>query len=323
MNDKDAYIELCKEEPNISIYNQSWWLDAVCGKENWDVLLKKDGTTITAAMPIYIKRKAGLMYVTQPDFTQHLGIWFRYPNTNSESKRISYENETINYFLDEVEKKKVVFYYQAQSPQLRNILAFIWRGYKENIFYTYRINDISNVDEVFRCFEHNKRKNINKAKKSGGIIQFDISAETFYKFHKACLEKQGKTISYSQEIFERMYSAAYTHNCGRTIAFVNNGNVECALFNIWDNNWGYDLISAIDPDYKSNGGPDLLVYTMIEFLSSRVKGYDFEGSMIKGVEESFRRFGATQTIGFGLSKIYTNNPIIRMAILMKQLWVKR
>ena len=31
MNSKERYIEFCKNNPNICIYDQPWWLDAVCG----------------------------------------------------------------------------------------------------------------------------------------------------------------------------------------------------------------------------------------------------------------------------------------------------
>ena len=56
---------------------------------------------------------------------------------------------------------------------------------------------------------------------------------------------------------------------------------------------------------------------MIEFLSDKVPGYDFEGSMIEGVEESFRHFGATQTPYFSIHKTYTKNPLLRAVIAGK------
>ena len=105
---------------------------------------------------------------------------------------------------------------------------------------------------------------------------------------------------------------------GRTIYAVGeDGEILCALFNLWDAEWGYDLISAIDPQKRHTGAPDLLVWSMLEYLSDKVKGYDFEGSMIQGVEESFRHFGGTQTPYFAIYKTYTKNPLLRMAIQRK------
>ena len=56
---------------------------------------------------------------------------------------------------------------------------------------------------------------------------------------------------------------------------------------------------------------------MLEYLSDKVCGYDFEGSMIEGVEESFRHFGAAQTPYFTIRKTYTKNPLLRAAINQK------
>ena len=43
MTDKDSYRELCRLEPSISVFMQAFWMDAVCGEANWDVLLHRDG----------------------------------------------------------------------------------------------------------------------------------------------------------------------------------------------------------------------------------------------------------------------------------------
>ena len=34
-------------------------MDAVCGEDNWDVLIVEKGGEIVASMPIYIKKKFG------------------------------------------------------------------------------------------------------------------------------------------------------------------------------------------------------------------------------------------------------------------------
>ncbi|MCI8420511.1 MAG: GNAT family N-acetyltransferase [Oscillospiraceae bacterium] len=318
MTNKEKYSELCKENSTISVYDQPWWLDAVCGKDNWEVVLYEKNGTILGAMPCYIKSKFGLKYITQPQFTQHNGVWIRYPDNQIEAKRISYEKEVIGSLLEEIEKMPIYCYLQAHSPKLTNWLPFYWRGYKQTTYYTYRLPDIHDTEVVFKNFQPNKRKNINKARKAGYTIKFDLADENFYKHHKKSLKKQGVDIQYSFDIFQQIYHAAYENKSGRTIyAEDENGTLLCALFNLWDRKWGYDLISAIDPDTRKSGVPDLLVYTMLEYLSDKVIGYDFEGSMIPGVEESFRHFGAIQTPYFLINKIYTKNYLIKKIVEKK------
>ena len=58
MTEKEAYHEFCRAEPSISVFMQAFWMDAVCGKPNWDVLLHRDGDgKIDAAWPYYFIRK--------------------------------------------------------------------------------------------------------------------------------------------------------------------------------------------------------------------------------------------------------------------------
>ena len=317
MNNKEAYIELCELENSICIYDQPWWLDVICGSENWDVVIYEKNGNILGALPYYFKSKYGIKYISQPMFTQHNGIWIKYKDNMVESKKISYEKEVVYALLSEIEGKGFAFYQQAQSPSLRNWLPFYWKGYNDSTRYTYRLNDISDPMALFSGFQSNKRKNIKKAIKAGYEVKFDISAKDFYELHKRSLEKQGKTIFYSFELFEKMVTTAYKHNSGRTAYIDCEGEMMCALFNLWDQQFGYNLISAINPETRNTGAPDLLVYSMIQFCSNKVKGYDFEGSMIEGVEESFRHFGATQTPYFFIYKCYTNNPIIKWAINRK------
>ncbi len=131
------------------------------------------------------------------------------------------------------------------------------------------------------------------------------------------LRQQGATIGYSFEVFRRMYDAAYANNAGRTIYAIDaEGNLHGALFNIWSGNVAYDLISTIDHRFRNSGAATLLVYEMIKYLSDKVKVYDFEGSMMEGVENSFRQFGTTQTPYMAISK--DNSSPIKKALL--ELW---
>lgn len=315
MTNKEKYFQLCKENDTICVYDMPWWMDAVCGENNWDVVLYEKNDTILGAMPYYTKSKMGLSYITQPQLTQHNGVWINYPKSQVESKRISFEKEVIEALLDQIEKKNISYYMQNQSPNLTNWLPFYWRGYRQTCYYTYRLEDISDTEQLFKDFQSNKRRNINKAKKAGYVVEFDLKAESFYLLHKRNLEKQGKEIHYSFELFKRLYDGAYGNDSGRIVYAKNeNGDPVSALFNVWDKQWGYDLITALDPDTRSSGVPDLLVFSMLEYLSDKVQGYDFEGSMIPGVEESYRHFGAHQTPYFSIWKIYSNNPVIKYLI---------
>ena len=235
----------------------------------------------------------------------------------SEEKRLSFEKEVCFDLIDRLEAKGIYSFYQQFPVDFTNWLPFYWKKYSQQTRYTYRIPDISDPEKVLSTFNRAKRKNINKALKEGVMVKFDLSAQAFYENHVMTLRQQGATIGYSFEVFHRMYDAAYANNAGRTIYAIDaEGNLHGALFNIWGGNVAYDLISTIDHRFRNSGAATLLVYEMIKYLSDKVKVYDFEGSMMEGVENSFRQFGTIQTPYMAISK--DNSSPIRKALL--ELW---
>lgn len=317
MTEKELYYKLCEVEPSINVFMQPFWMDAVAGAENWDVLLHSTKDEIDAVWVYHYEKKNGKLIIRHPVQTQIQGVWIRRDPTWTEEKRLTREKEIFSSLIDQLELKRICSLHQRFSVEMTNWLPFYWKGYKQQTQYTYRINDITRPEKVLESFNRAKRKNINKALKDGVQVKFDLSAEEFYKNHEMTLAAQGAKISYCFEVFKRMYDAAYKNNAGRTIyAQDQSGNIHAALFNIWHGDTAYDLISTIDPQYRNSGAATLLVYEMIKYLSDKVKIYDFEGSMIEGVENSFRQFGTMQTPYFAISKD-NSSPFIKA---LKVLW---
>ncbi|MNS99664.1 FemAB family protein [compost metagenome] len=194
------------------------------------------------------------------------------------------------------------YFYQGFNYSFKNWLAFYWRGFSQTIRYSYVLEDISDMDQTFAGFSKNKRNNIRKAQKLVEVKQ-GLSCEEFYKFHKQSLEKEGFKVSYSYELFERIYDATIKKGRGEIFYAVDEkGEMHSGLFYVWDNVSAYSLISVIHPDHSSSNSLSLLFYEAIKTSSKRVTRFDFEGSMIKGVEAAYRNFGAKQIPYFIITK---------------------
>lgn len=308
---KELYRELCQNEISIPVFSRAWWLDAVT-ENNWDISLVLDGDEVKASMPYVIKKKYGFKILAQPSLTQNLGPWIR-PTTAKYAKRLAREKELMEQLIDQLPIYDV--FRQNWHYSQTNWLPFYWRGFQQTTKYTYLIDEIKDLDRVLSNFDHSKRKNIKKARKHVSVV-FDIPAVEFYENHKMTLAKLGSTISYSYNYFKRIYDAAYYNESGRTIAaYDNEGNLHAALFIIYDEMSAYDLISTIDPSYRSFGAASLLIQEAIRYSSQKVDKFDFEGSMIESVERSFRRFGAKQVPYHQVTKI--NNKWLKAGWLMK------
>jgi len=314
LNNRDKYRIFCKKENDIPIFSKDWWLDTVCGENGWDVVFVESDSEIIASLPFYHNRKAVFEFIQMPILTQTLGPYIKYNTNFSYEKRLSFDKKIMNELIIKLPK----FDYLSMNfhYSVTNWLPFYWNNFKQTTKYTYVLDDLTDIDSILRNFNHAKRKNIKKAEKIV-TVKFDLPANDFYENHTMTLSKQNAKIEYDFKVFNNIYNACYKHKSGRTIYAVDeDNNIHAALFVIWDDNSAYDLISTIDPTFRNSGAASLLVYEMIKYVSDKTKYFDFEGSMIENVENSFRQFGAIQKPYFLITK--TNSKILKLVKFLKE-----
>lgn len=205
--------------------------------------------------------------------------------------------------IDQLQALNVDYYSQNFHYSVTNWQPFYWKGFVQTTRYTYVIPNINtiNLNDLFSKFSRAKRRNIKRSE-SVLDIKMGLGAQEFYNHHRMTLEKQGEIISYSFDTFKRIYEAAVKRGYGQTIYAVdNNQEIHSALFVIWDENSAYDLISTIDPDFRDSGSASLLTREIIKYVSTKTTRFDFEGSMIEGVANSFRQFATIQKPYFNIS----------------------
>lgn len=316
MSRKDQYRDFCKQEPFIPIFSQPWWLNAVCGKENWDVILIEKGNQIVASFPYYTnKGKLGIKYITMPLLTQKLGPYIKYPEGQKYASKLSYEKEIMQEIISKLPKHD--FFDVRFDYRYTNWLPFYWKGFQQTTRYTYIIEDISNIENVVAAFDSKKRGHLRKGIKNLQI-KYDLSAEKFIQYYKKCLEKKNDKLFYSEDLFCRLYDAAYNNKSGRSVYAIDvDDQIHGAIFYVWDQFSAYDLVTAFDPNYRDSGASTLLVYQLIKDSSVFCKVFDFEGSMIEGVEESFRKFGSVQKTYYRIYK--PNSRTCRLLYALKDL----
>ena len=270
-----------------SIFSQPWWLDAVAPGQ-WGEVTVERGGNLFARMPYVMARRRGLTFITMPPLTQSLGPWLR-PYPGKYANRLSEEKQLMTELIDQL--PPFDYFQQNFHTSISNWLPFHWRGFEQTTRYTYVLDNIAQLDAVHAGFTRAKTKNIKKA--SGLVeVKVDLPARDFYRNHELTLAKQNQTVAYPFDLFQRLYRAAYERHAGKTFYCVDaHDNLHSAIFVVWDQHSAYYLISTIDPDFRNSGSATLLVWEAIKFLADKTQRFDFEGSMIESVENSFRSFG--------------------------------
>jgi len=308
---KLIYIDFCKKV-DMSIFSQPWWLDAVCGKDNWNVSIVEKGGNIFATMPYYIENKLGFSIIKNPKLTQTMGIYFNYPKNQKYYKKLSFEKEMIDKLLMQLPKFDSIS--MSFNYNYSNLLPFYWHGFKSSVSYTYIIDNIP-LEELEEKFKTDVRRRRRKAEKLGVIVYEDTNIEDIYRLSKMTFERQGINIPYSFNLAKNIYSIATKHNSCKMFFAKYDNEVIAAIFLIYDNNSVYYIMGGIDPDKKNLGAMDLLQHESIKFAIKSNRIYNFEGSMIESIEKYFRSFGSIQKPYYQIKK--TNSKLLKLRECLK------
>jgi lipid II:glycine glycyltransferase (peptidoglycan interpeptide bridge formation enzyme) len=299
MTNKETYKILCESEPSIPIYSRDWWLDCVCGKDKWDVLLSLKDNEIEAAMLIYLPLKG---VITMPPYTQVMGIWFN-PAHESESysKNLYRKQLLCDYFISHLPPHH--YFLQNFHYSFTDWLPFYWKGYRQTTRYNYILPDIKNPDKWENQLSGDVKRNISKARDKYRIeIKRNISTELFMRINNLTFERQ-KTKTVHPETLQKIIDVSRSKNQGDIWgAFDEQGRLHAAVFIVWQDSCAYYIAGGSDPELRGSGAHAYALWKAIGDVAEHSSSFDFEGSMIQGVEHFFRGFGAIQMPFYTLSK---------------------
>jgi len=112
---KQKYRAHCKTESSIPIFSKNWWLDAVCGKDNWNVVVVEKGGQIIASMPHFMVKRRGMRRtITMPKLTQTMGPWMR-PSSAKYANQIAEQKDLMTALI---QKLPLFAYFFQMAPFL-------------------------------------------------------------------------------------------------------------------------------------------------------------------------------------------------------------
>lgn len=309
MTNKEAYQSFV-ELNRVSIYNQPWWLDAICGPENWDVWLYRKGNEVLAAMPYYMEKRGAYRYITKAPLTQNNGIVFRHDPGAKLQKRASFEEKVVDAAVQWLDEQGLDVYEQQYAHTFTNWQPFFWNRFKCVLRYTYIIEDTSDMELVMQGYSAKLRNDMKKGQKNTATVEI-LDPDAFFREHEKIYAKQGLSCPFSYELWIRLYHACAENASATTLCIRNHqGEVSSLAYFVWDADYVYLLMGGGIPEHSQENTFSYLVHKGIELASEQGKGFDFEGSMIKRIAKAFRDYGGVPMPYYRIRKIY-NPEIIR------------
>ena len=297
---KDKYHLLCNTETSIPIFSRDWWLDTVCGKDKWEVLLVEERERVTAAMPLYIPRQG---IISMPSYTQTMGPWFAPESGDTKyTKALGRRQALCNQLLNAL--KPYSHFLQNFHYGITDWLPFDWEGYRQTTRYTYLLKDIRDTDAILENMSSNIRRNITKARDKYHItVKKGISIEEFLQVQAQTFERQQVINKEDTEILVKLIDICRKRNQGDLWGgYDEQGRLHAVAFIVWQESSAWYLAGGGDPALRESGAHSLILWECIRYVSQFTIVFDFEGSMIPGVERFFREFGAIQTPFFTITR---------------------
>jgi hypothetical protein len=291
-------------------------MDAVCGKDNWDVAVVFDkGEQLKGILIYYLRRKFGMTYITQPAQTPYTGLWLNYDIEINSYRKNRFEKKIIQKLI--VQLPPYDWLDQRCHYQLTNWLPFYWKGYSQSTRYTYLIKGIKNIDKTFKTIRYNERWSIRKALAENiSIINGPELFQQFYEIYSTSNQANG-IVGTSFDQLNSIHKSIQANHAGSLfLAIDNDKNIHAGAYIIWDSISAYYWLGASHPELRKSGSVSLLLWKAIQFCSKKTNCFDFDGSMDEGIEQFFSSFGTIQIPCFSLSK--SKNQFFDLLLILKK-----
>lgn len=276
-----------------SIFEQPWWLDLVA-KDEWKEVYVKDKAGHVLARFAYVE-KNGHAYT--PDFTQNIGIWIR----EDVKKDYGSQKRIINDLFSQM--KTIKSFKLTLAVENKYVLPFRWLGAKIEPRFTYRISRLDDMDALYKSFNKTVKKNINYARNKVKLC-YDYNGEHLWQLYEKTFSSQDRKVPFNKNKMLEIAQFVVEKQCGRYVEAIDSqGNIHsCALF-VFDKNICYYLFGAADRKFSNSGSQNLILWDGIQFASKHSKAFDFEGSMIEGIENFYRQFSGECLPYYVVSKV--------------------
>ena len=164
--------------------------------------------------------------------------------------------------------------------------------------------NIGETDRLLIRMSQNIRRNLIKAKEHHGItVKTGIPTEAFLTIQQKTFERQGTVNRQDPNVLKRLIEVCRQRGQGEIFGgYDNDGQLHAAAFIVWQKSSAYYIAGGGDPLLRHSGAHGLVLWEAIRHTAQYTDTFDFEGSMLRGVERFFREFGAIQTPYFTICR---------------------
>ncbi len=295
------YCKLIELENKLPVFFHYDWLNIICGTDNWNVIYFEEKGEIIGVFTYYLSENR----INMPKLAVFMGGFLLENNQKNNYKKITAELQFQEQIIKQLPEFKS--FNQRWHYSFQNHIKLIHAHFQQTSKITYLLENIKNHTLCWDNLKSGLKSDIKRAEKKL-LIKHQIDHQDFYTLLNDTFKKNNETIPFSFEKLNDIVNYVTKNNKGKVFSsYTHEGELTNSILVIWDHETAYYLLSASEQKHKSLGGNSLLIWHSIKYVSEFVNKYDFEGSMLPGVESYVRAFGGKQVFFNELWK--SNNPI--------------
>ncbi|MGI9611598.1 MAG: GNAT family N-acetyltransferase, partial [Acidimicrobiales bacterium] len=158
-------------------------------------------------------------------------------------------------------------------------------------YYSYVLDELTDEAKLWQRMAKSQRRRISRGEESY-VVRDDMGMDVLLPLVKETFGRRGLTFDDDPIMAERVLNAAADRESGRILIAVDKrGKAVAGAFFVWDAASTFYLLGGRTDDVEDDNAMPLVLWEGIRRAAGVSQQFDFEGSMIEGVEAFFRRFG--------------------------------
>lgn len=276
---------------------QPFWLDMTCEFGNWDAVFSYDEAgEIRGAWAFHHGTRFGMRWIRLPILTPFTALWIEARADLSKYKQMVHRHEVLGDLEKQLPRMHV---FEIKLPWIMtDWLSLYWQGYHQETRYTFRFEEID-MQKIEAATSKSFRRNLRTAERHFTIDEGTVS--DLYMMMENVFEMRDARVVFSQNTLAHIVTTLRQKDQCHLYAARDADGVQAILLVVWDDRTMYYLIGG-RRHTDSKHGTDLLLWQAIGDAGRRGLAFDFEGSMIRGVNQFFQKFGADLTPYFYIYK---------------------
>ena len=258
--------ELVESSTHGTIFHKSFWL-STCS----ELLNKKlkiygcfQGERLVGGCSLFI-HKSGFFKIASStiSMTPYGGVVLAHSPSSKVREQEQTYNKIIKSLCNALDNEHFDHIQLVNSPDFIDIRSFVWNGWDGEISYAYYL-DLNNFS-----LSKDARWMVNKALKSGIIVEKSEDASLFYELFRETYLRQGLKPPVSGGFFKDMFNMLQNQNKGEIwIAKTKTGEIAASEISIYDNKRAYRWAAASHTNLRKTGATFLLLCKIFQNLKN-------------------------------------------------------